>query len=263
MTGPGIDPTEGGGYDGGGVGQQGGTEGGGGHPAFKEVYDVLPQEFHDKVSPVLKQWEQNVNQRFEKVHSKYGQWDPIIDQVGDPQQVSWAVNMLNALENNPREVYDRIGEYYRFNQSQADPTNGQGQASQQQNDDPYAEKFSQTERQLQLMTDYLVQQREAQQQAQADQWLDQELAAARKKHGDFDNDYVLAQMQKGLSADEAAQAFHSLRSKWGAPQPAPLIMGAGGGIPGMNQDVRKMKDGEVSNLVTQMLNQTFKADRQA
>lgn len=265
MTGPGIDPTNAGGYDG-GQEPQGSTEGGGGaggHPAFNEVYSVLPQEFHEKVAPVLKQWEANVNKRFEQVHSKYGQWDPIINQVGDPQQVSWAINMLQALENNPREVYDRIGEYYRFAQQQQDPTtasNGQGQQQQNQ-DDPYAQKIAQIERQNQLMTDYLSLQRQQQEQQQADQWLDNELNAARKKHGDFDNDYVLAQMQKGFSADEAAQAFIQMREKWGAPAPKPLIMGPGGGIPGSNTNVRNMKDQEVSSLVAQMLDQTFKAQQ--
>lgn len=256
MTDP-IDPTGGGGYP-----EGGGTEGGGQpgiNPAWNEALEGIPEQFHEKLTSVYRKWDSNVDKRFNEVHSKYGAWDPIINQIGDPQQVQWAMNMLNALEQNPREVYDRIGEYFRFN-GQPTPSGieEQGRQNQQQIDDPYQERFSTLERQNQLLTDYLVQQREAQAKAEADAWLDSELTAAKKKHGDFDTDYVLALMQKGMSADEAAQQFKSLTQKWGAPAPAPLIMGPGGGIPNMNQDVRKMKDREVSSLVAQMLDSTFK-----
>jgi len=260
----GIDPGAGAGYDP-SQGQQGGTgdQGPGGHPAFQEIYSVLPQEFHEKVSPVLKQWEQNVNNRFEQVHSKYGAWDPFIKQGVDPEQVGWAVNMLNMLEQNPREVYDRIGQYYQFNgpaaQQQQDPANGQGQQNQQvQNDDPYTERFTATERQLRLMTDYLVQQREQQAQAEADRWLDEQMAAAEKKYGKFDEKFVAAQMAGGLTIDQAVQAFQQLRQQWGAPPPPPLITGAGGGIANMNTDVRKMNDQDTHNLAVQMVQSAFR-----
>jgi hypothetical protein len=256
MTDP-VDPTVGGGYDG------GGTEGGGAtgyNPAWAEALDGIPQEYHEKLASVYKKWDSNVDKRFEQVHSKYGQWDPIINTVGDPQQVQWAVNMLNALEQNPREVYDRIGEYFRFNGQPTPGTDEQGrQNQQQQEDDPYKDRFATLERQNQLLTDYLSQQREQQMQAEADRWLDSELTSAKKKHGDFDEDYVVALMQhRGLSADDAVAHFKSMQTKWGAPAPAPLIMGPGGGIPNMNKDVRHMKDREVSSLVAQMLDQTFK-----
>lgn len=260
----GVDSGAGAGYDP-SQGQQGDPVGQGtpgGHPAFQEVYNVLPQEFHEKVSPVLKQWEQNVNQRFEQVHSKYGPWDNFIKQGVDPEQVGWAVNMLNMLEQNPREVYDRIGQYYQFNgqqQQPQDPTNGQGQPNQQlQNDDPYAERFTATERQLRLMTDYLVQQREQQAQAEADRWLDEQMQAAEKKYGKFDDKFVAAQMAGGATIDEAVQAFQQLRTQWGAPPPPPLITGAGGGIANMNTDVRKMNDQDTHNLAVQMVQSAFR-----
>jgi hypothetical protein len=108
------------------------------------------------------------------------------------------------------------------------------------------------------MTDYLVQQREAQSQAQADQWLDQQLSAAQQKHGKFDEQFVLAQMQGGKSIDEAVQAFHNLRQQWGAPPPPPLITGAGGGIASGNTDLRKMNDQQVSSLAAQYLESAFR-----
>lgn len=257
-----IDPTEGGGYD----GPQGDPTTGGGqgatgyNPAWAEALDGIPEQYHEKLASVYKKWDSNVDNRFKEVHSKYGAWDPIINTVQDPNQVQWAMNMLNALEQNPREVYDRIGEYFRFNGLPDPRANEQGQQNQQQQeDDPYKDRFASLERQNQLLTDYLVQQRQASEQSEADKWLDGELTAAKKKHGDFDEDYVVALMhQRQMSADEAVTQFKSLQSKWGAPQPAPLIMGPGGGIPNLNQDVRKMKDRDVSSMVAQMLDQTFK-----
>ena len=188
--------------------------------------------------------------------------DNFIKQGVDPDQVNWAVNMLNMLEQNPREVYDRIGQYYQFNgQQQQDPANGQGQQNQQlQDQDPYAERFTAAERQLRLMTDYLVQQREQQAQAEADRWLDEQMAAAEKKYGKFDDKFVAAQMAGGMTIDQAVQAFQQLRQKWGAPPPPPLITGAGGGIANMNTDVRKMNDQDTHNLAVQMINSAFRQD---
>lgn len=263
----GIDDDAGTGYAGAGQEPQGGQGDQGtpgGHPAFQEIYTVLPQEFHDKVQPVLKQWEQNVNQRFEQVHSKYGPWDNFIKQGVEPEQVGWAVNMLNMLEQNPREVYDRIGQYFQFNgQPTQNPTGGQGQGDQgpqqqQLNDDPYAERFTAAERQLRLMTDYLVQQREQTAQQEADKWLDNVMADATKKYGKFDEKFVAAQMAGGASIEQAVQAFQQLRQQWGAPPPPPLITGAGGGIANMNTDIRKMKDEQVSSLAAQYLESAFR-----
>lgn len=259
----GIDPGAGSGYDPsqgqqGGQGDQGTP---GGHPAFQEVYNILPQEFHEKVSPVLKQWEQNVNQRFEQVHSKYGPWDNFIKQGVDPEQVNWAVNMLNMLEQNPREVYDRIGQYFQFNGQPTDPTGGQGQGGQQQQqqtDDPYAERVTAAERQLRLMTDFLVQQQEKTSQAEADRWLDDLMSQAEKKYGKFDQRFVAAQMAGGASIDQAVQAFQQLRQQWGAPPPPPLITGAGGGIANNSVDIKKMNDQQVSSLAAQYLQSAFR-----
>jgi hypothetical protein len=240
---------------GGDTGQQQGTEGNGsvGNPAWNEFLQVVPQELHGQVTPILEKWDKGVQDRFQKVHSEYEPWKGIIDTGASPDEVNWALNLLNAVNTNPELVYRALKENYKFDDQPAEGSNtGQGQNEPNQ-DDPYAARFAEIERQNQIMAQTLLAQREAEMQAQQDAELDKELTGLRKKYGDFDEDYVLGKMFNGMTGENAVKAFVEMRDRLMAQGPKPLIMGGGGGIPGNNTDVRKLDDSGTKNLVAQML----------
>jgi hypothetical protein len=233
---------------------------GGGNPAWQEYLEPIPQEYHEKVRPVLEKWDKGVQERFNQVHQQYEPWKPIIDAGVDPETASFSINLLNAINENPQQVWEAIGNYYQLN-GKPGSSSGQGlEEPDQPEEDPYANRVSQLERQNQIMAQHLVRRREEELEAQASAELDRELTEQRQKNkarGDFNEEFVLAQMQNGKSTEEAVNAYYAFRdNEIKKYRQMPLIMGSGGGVPQFgNTDVRKMSDKDANNLVVQMLAQ--------
>lgn len=254
MSAPINEPVDSGGYTGDNVTGQQGTTGstGGINPSWNEYLEGVPQEFHDKITPAFEKWDKGVQERFNKVHQTYEPWKPFLDAGVDAETATFAIKLLNQINENPQMVYEALGNYYNLSGTPS----GQGQKEPEEKieEDPYAQKFADLERQNQIMAATLVQNREREMAAQAEAQLDQELAAARKKYGEYDERFVLSYMSSGMSADEAAKAYIEFRdaerAKFGAK---PLIMGSGGGIPQLNTDVRKLSDAGARDLAMQML----------
>lgn len=234
------------------VGGDSGQQGANGNPAWNEFLSVVPQELHGQVTPILEKWDKGVQDRFQKVHSEYEPWKEVLGTGATPEDVSFALNVLNTINENPETVYRALKDYHKFDAEPAGSNTGQGQNESNQ-EDPYAARFAEIERTNQLMAQTLVAQREREIQAQQDQQLDTEFTGLRKKYGDFDEDYVLGKMLNGMDSENAVQAFVKMRDSLAAQGPKPLIMGAGGGVPGTNTDVRKLDDAGTKNLVVQML----------
>jgi hypothetical protein len=258
-------PIDGGGYTGEDAGQQGtGDSTTGINPSWQEYLNDIPQEFHDKVTPAFQKWDQGVQERFTKVHQQYEPWKPIIDAGVDADTATFALKLLNNINDNPQVVWEAIGNYYNLTGSPS----GQGQQEPQQqteDTDPYDGRFSELERQNQIMAAHLVENKRREAEAQAEAELDQELTQMRDKYkaqGDFDERFVLALMSNGMDTEAAVKEFYNFRDsqlqKYGQK---PLIMGSGGGVPQFNNDVRKLSDGDTRNLITQMLNQANAENR--
>lgn len=261
------DPIDGGGYTGGDsdlTGQQG-TGGGstGINPSWQEYLNEVPQEFHEKIIPAFQKWDQGVQKRFDQVHQTYEPWKPIVDAGIDPETAQFALQLLNSVNEDPKTVWEAIGNYHNFLGSGA----GQGQLEPETEEDPYAGRFSELERQNQIMAAHLLKTRERELEAQAEAQLDQELNQMREKYksqGAFDERYVLALMSSGMETEQAVQEFYSHRDnllkQYGQK---PLIMGTGGGVPQFNNtDVRKLSNGDTKNLITQMLQQAHRENNQ-
>lgn len=233
-----------------------------GNPAWNEFLQVVPQELHPQVTPLLEKWDKGVNERFQKVQSEYEPWQPILKSGIDPQTAQFGLNLINAIENDPYTVYSALQEHYGKTDPRFSGSNGtangtkseQGQVESPDND-PYQGKIAQLERNAQIMAQHLVQQREAELAAQQDKVLEKDLSAAREKYGNFDEEYVLGLMVgQGMDADKAVQRFHQFvvnEAKKYAPKP--LIMGTGSGIPNQGIDVKKLDEAGRRNIALQML----------
>lgn len=243
-----TDPVDSGGYTGNENGQQQGD------PAWNEFLQAVPQELHSQVTPILEKWDRGVQDRFSKVHSEYEPWKPVIKSGLSPDEAQFAVNMVNALNQDPRMVYDAIREFYKL-EDQA-PKSGQGQQEPPQEEDPYAARFADIERQNQIMAQHLVRQREEELYKKAEAELNNELSSLAEKYksrGEFDEQFVLAKMQNGMAGEDAVKAFFDWRDKYvNQYVPKPLIMGGGGGIPQQNVDVRKMSDQQAREYAAQI-----------
>lgn len=252
-------PLDGGVYDvGSDVEPQGDNNG---NPAWQEFLEVVPQELHTQVTPLLEKWDKGVQERFQKVHSQYEPYKPIIDAGIDSDTMQFALNLLNSIEENPRLVYDALGNYHKFNVPDGNgPAGGQGQLEPEVDpqNNQYNEKFATLERQQQIMASHLLKQREAEVEAQEAAKLDSELDQMREKYGktkgEFNEKFVLAMMVNGDSTEEAVQKYYEFRdAELKRHSQKPLIMGSGGALPHLNTDPRKLDDKGTRELAVQML----------
>ncbi len=246
---------------------QAGTDTGGGqqptgiNPAWQEFYGSAPEDVRDQyLTPAFQKWEQNVNNMVQKVHSEYEPWKPVMEQV-DPQTASWAIQVANALNTDPKMVYEALGEWMGQQQQNngTSPQNQQpglnpGQGQQPNPEDaPWRPELDRVQEQNRLLTDYLRAQQQAQQAQQADAQLEQELSAVKKTYNlqDRDMQFVLGLMaNQDMTTEAAAKAVAEYT---GSFRPKPLIMGSGGGVPSNGVDPRKLDAKGTKNLVIQML----------
>lgn len=246
------------GDDGQGTGYTGGQEqqGTGGHPAWQPFLEAVPQELHSKITPLLQDWDKGVNDRFQKVHSEYAPWKPIIAAAGDPDNARFALNLLETMQSNPQVIYDALKQKYQFDAEEASKGagNGQGQGEPNNQDNPWESKYNQLEQQQVRIAEFLLGQRQAELEKEQDQQLDRELSALKAKHGEFHEPYVLSLMQAGKTAEQAVLDFKNFQEQTAKSYaPKPLIMGGGGGAPGEHFNPAKASDSQVNDVVQQML----------
>jgi hypothetical protein len=238
------------------------------NPAWSELLGVVPEQLHSQVTPHLSKWDQNFQSKINEVHSQYEPWKPIIDQGATPDDVNYALGLLNALSENPQEVIKALTEWAGAESS----TEQQGQFNQTQqqvdpNDDPILShpKFQEMQKNMEAMAQIILSQREQEQQAQADQELETDLSTLREKYkdrGDFDEEYVLTLAANSDKFDfnaleKAVEKFYEKRDGILSSKrpPGPPVLGSGGAIPASAPDIKNATDSERRQIIAGMLAQ--------
>lgn len=251
MTGPtGYDDNNGGAGD--GTGQGGGVS-----PAWNDLLGVVPEEYHEKVTPYLSQWDRNYNNGIQKVHDEYKDWKPITTGF-KLDEVQYALQLAQAVSSNPREVYKKLEEVYGQEWGLDKSSQGQGETAgpvPRSEDNPFQEQMNKIQEAVGLLSKAYLTQAEERAVREADAELDREFTALRKTKGDFDEQIVSSLMLGGMSAEQAVNHYQQHVNgalKKVAPQLS-FLSGSGGGIPTPNTDVRKMKPEDRRSLGLQML----------
>lgn len=233
------------------------------NPAWNDVLSIIPEQYHAAITPHFTKWDQSAQQRIEQANSQvqaYEGFKPFIEHGIDPQELENGLRLMYEINNDPAKVYNALSQAYGLGN---DPGNegegegeGEGDGTQQQYQDPRYDTLSQN---LELVNQIILQDHEAKEAAKADAALDAELNSLREKHGDFDERYVLAMMQNGMSGEDAAASFQEFRNGLlqSNPRPfAPNVMGGsqgGSGYPSQQIDPTKLSGKETRGLVEQML----------
>lgn len=237
------------------------------NPAWEPVLSLLPEQFHSVVTPHFGEWDKQAQQRIEAVNSQikdYEPYKPFIEHGITSDEVEQGLRLMFEINNNPQNVYNALAEAYKFGQEVTPVTpNGDGDGD---GENPLAqlppEVMAQLGQQgdlLQTVAQIVLNDANAKQANAADTELDTELNALKERIGDYDESYVLAMMQNGYSADEAGDAFMSLKQSLGQNRPfAPSVLGnsnGGAGIPSGAIDPTKLSSKDTRSLVAQMLEQ--------
>jgi hypothetical protein len=238
------------------------------NPAWNEVLNVLPEQFHSVVTPHFQKWDQSAQQRIEAANSalkEFEAYKPFVEHGITNDEIEQGLRVLYEINNNPQNVYEALAKAYNFGQTPpvANPNENGNEGTDGSNplegiDPALMEKLQQQEGMLQAVAQIVLNDAKAKEDAQADAKLDQELAQLKEKHGDYDEDYVLTKMMNGMSGEEAVNAYKQLLSSFNQSRPfAPTVLGNSGsgssGLPSNAIDPTKLSEKETRSLVAQML----------
>ena len=237
------------------------------NPAWNDALGVIPSQLHSQVIPHFQKWDQNFNSQIQKVHSQYEPYKPFIDSGYTPEDLSFGVSLVQALSNNPQQLAQALNEWIDAEYGESEQ---QGQYESTPQFDPnnpdfditQHPAFQQQDQALKAMAQILLDQRQQEQQAEADQALEQEINGLKEKYkdrGDFDLEFVMgvAMNDPDMDLDKAVQRYYETQDRMlgNVRRPGPPVLGPGGAIPNGSVDPRKLDDKDRRALVAQMLQQ--------
>lgn len=237
-----------------------GNDGGGQPPYAPYLEKFTDPNTRNVAEQVFKEWDSNTTKRFQDLHSeyqgKYGWADSLLEQY-EPDDVAAAVQIAEQLQADPQGFISRLQNNLGIMEQGPDDFGPYG-AEDGNEDDPYADRFSQLEQALATVVEQLQGQQSAQQQAQEDAELEKALTELKTQHGEFDEDWVLTRaMKNGGDLDKAVQEYNAWveQVRTQALRPSPRPLGQGGGLPSSDIDPTKLNSRETRDLVTKILNE--------
>jgi len=235
-------------------------------PPYAKQLEALPESVRPLVEPTFKEWDQDVNQRFQQLHSQYEPWKPVIDNF-QPEIVQGALQVSEVLQNNPLAflqafadaypelVKEALGDLITPQGTPQGSTGEQGQGDLDPND-PIVQQLQVLQKQIETLSGSFSQDLTVRQQQDQQQALDSALQDLRTKHGDFDETYILSQMAlRGATPDQAYEAWKQSIAKYAQPaqSTAPTVVPNGGGLPSTQLSPEDLDSKATKDLVAQVL----------
>lgn len=238
------------------------------NPAWNDVLSVIPEQFHQTITPHFQKWDQAAQAKIEAANAslkEYEAYKPFAEHGINAQEIEQGLRLMYEINNNPQNVYNALQNAYNFGQASpvanAEGTEEEGEENELGIDPEIAEQLSKHDGMLQAVAQIVLNEQQAKQDAAADAALDKEIEGLKKAHGEFDEDYVLTKMLNGASPEDAVKSYQDLVQKI-QPKPfAPNVLGSsngGNGVPSNAIDPTKLSGKETRDLVAQMLAQAAK-----
>jgi len=246
-----------------------------GHPAWQEILGQVPEVLHPNIIPKLQEWDKGVEQRLSSLQEQYNPYKPFIEQGITPEQIETANRLYQALDSDPEAFYKQLGEHYKFAQNAPSAVEPELDLGEYAPDVDLAQHplFKQQQEQLAQMQEQWEATQAANEQKEADIWLEtrqaQIAAQLEAKKIDVDWDYILpraaAEAQRtgdyDKALDSATQAFEAMVVKYRTPVAntlAPPVMTPNGAIPASPVNINALADADRRKLLAQMLGQALK-----
>jgi len=221
---------------------------------YAQYLEKLPETARPLVEPVFKEWDQGVNQRFQQLHSQYEwakPWEEIAREY-EPDAVSQAIQIQQALTTDPEGFYKALAEAYNFGQ----PNGEQGPNGIPDPDSPVDPRIEQLTQQVSQLTEFIMNNHQQTQEQQEEQQFVQLLTELQDKHGQYDVDYVLAKIAAGDDPEKAVLAYKALAGQTQADtsgQQAPVVLGGGGGMPSQTVEPKQFDRRQTQDYVASVL----------
>lgn len=238
-------------------------------PAYSELAAAFLKEVPDAqksvLEPFLKKWDSGVTKKFQEIHTQY---QPFKELGADPETLGQAMHLFKTLDENPQVIYDILKKELEGQATTPGQVTTNAPVTQQTDDvelpPALVSRLEQMEQVLTKLAEITISGQQQSKQSQEEAALDQYLEELKQSHGDFNVDFVLTQIAKGMEGPDAVAAWnqavqqHASTLKGGEQQQTITtpILGGGGGVPANEGDVTKMEAKDVKSLVSDILAKT-------
>lgn len=220
----------------------------------------IPEQDRAIVQKYVKDWDANVTRRFQAIHDEYKPYK----ELGDFDRIQRAMDVVRVLEEDPQHFYQSLAQI--LNELEGDEDMGfdetddlgvnNGPAENTQID-PRDKEIADLRKAVETLSGSFEETQKAQKEAQEMAELDSYLKTLHNEHGDFDDDWVLVQMSRGIDAKDAIAKWHgmieeSVNSRRKATPPT-IIPGAGS-VAGGQVDPSKFNPQQRKEYIAAMLN---------
>ncbi len=230
-------------------------------PEWNDIVGAFPEDKRNELAPLLKSRIDETVKPYEPLK----QYEDFAKSNIAPDHISNALNILTMIDNNPKQVYEAIGNALGITNQQAKEIVEEIEEGDQ--DDPRIQTMQQ---QIDTLAQIALAQRQQtaaeQRQAEQDAALNKELEDLKKKYGDeVDEEEVIMRMvHGGMSAEDAHLAYAKKVSDIRKRRPAPMIMGSGGSaVPARSIDPTKLDSANTKSLVAQMMEHAMQERKQS
>lgn len=236
------------------------------NPAWNDVLNLLPETFHNVVTPHFAKWDQAANERITSLNTQFEPYKPFIEHNIGYEDLAAGIRFMNLLNENPQMFYEQLGATLGVENKKTENTTETEPVIDPENPVTLPPGYEKLQQGVELMAQRMLAAEEAQRQQQANAELEADLKRIEQKHGKFDSAIFLPFLSdalgKGKTVDQAAQAYFdsmstSVQNAQAQRPYAPKLLGgssgSGAGLPSNNIDVTKLSDGERRALVVKML----------
>jgi hypothetical protein len=241
------------------------------NPAWAPFLEGVPELFHEKLKPRLRDWDTNYRGLETKYNELEGKYKPFQAYEGvDPQVVGYGLNLYQQIQQDPMRVYNALLQHVQqLGLLEGQQAPGQQQDEQRIDKDPYIAQLEQRQADLDQrqsrMDEYVQQQMYERQVNTYQQQIDSQVQELVSKYGAaVDVQDVLGRMfnqvnqGKNIDANAAFEeqkaVFQRMYQAQNSGRPAPTIIPPTGTIaPSGGKPVSQMNEEERQAHLVQML----------
>jgi len=221
------------------------------------VLSGIPEEDRNTVAKYIKDWDGNVTKKFQSIHDEYKPYK----ELGELDDIQSALYYNSMLQNDPKEFIRTVkqaceeagmslDDLFEPNEDVDPPVDSSGVAIPKE----FQQKMTRMETMLGSMYEQFTQSQQAQTEAQQIAELDKYMEGMHSRHGDFDDEWVLLQIENGADPEKAVALFKEKFSGYGSPRkPAPTIISGNGAVQRDQVVPSKLNTQERKNWVDQIL----------
>jgi hypothetical protein len=204
------------------------------------VLKDIPDNDRATVAKYLPTWDGNVTKKFQEYSEKLKPYE----ELGDYENLQSSLYYQSLLQEDPTQFVRTVIQAMKETGMSLDDLWENDDESQQQppvGGNPLQARIDELEQMVSNMHQefqgYASQENERQQLNALDNLLED----MHHQHGDYDEDYILLQLERGASPDEAMQAWHQSLEKFGSQRrPAPQLLTGNGAVRNDQVDPLKM-----------------------